>query len=72
MKKYTILKISLVAICLMAFTNPFIIYQGDKFYKCYEKTSNRVDTLFYPGGFTIYKTKITAVNYDHFTCDGAE
>jgi hypothetical protein len=62
----------LVAVLLMAFTNPFIIYQGDKFYKCWENTTYRTDTLFYPGGFTIYKTKTNAVNYDHFSCDGSK
>lgn len=58
----------ITSMIFVAFTtdNPYVILDGQKYYKYHEVNSFRTDTLFYPGGFNIIKSQIKTVYYDHF------
>lgn len=64
----TIPIILLICLCCLIFsfstTRSYIIYRGEKYYKC--DTEYRTDTLESPGSVIIQQTK--TVLYDHFAC----
>jgi hypothetical protein len=66
-----------VYICLLNATifhpeKPYVILGKEKYYQCETRIENNLDTMFEPGGFTIFKTQTKIIFYDHFKCEYLE
>lgn len=66
------LSIYLLGISAISFSkenqNSYIIYKGDKYYRCSTHSVKHTDTLITPAGITIVETFTISNHYDHFNC----